>query len=233
MTRPTCVVVGTGPGNGSALARRFDAAGYRVACWSRSADTSQPLADSLQEGRFDAVDVSDPDQVKRAMHDLTEAWGPVHTVCYNAGSGVFGTVEEVDRAALEQAWRINVLGLFEAVRTAAPGMVQAGGGNILVTGATASLRGGARFAAFAQAKAAQRSLVQSMARHYWGQGVHVALVIVDGIVDLPRTRKRMPDLPMGRMLQPDAVAEAFYFLSQQHRSAWSFEVDVRPHLETW
>lgn len=114
-----------------------------------------------------------------------------------------------------------------------PDMQQAGGGHIIVIGATASRRGGAGAAAFAQAKAAQRTLAESMARHLWPQGIHVALIIIDGIVDLPRTRERMPDKPESFFVQPAAVAESAWWLTQQPRSAWSFEIEARPFGEKW
>jgi NAD(P)-dependent dehydrogenase (short-subunit alcohol dehydrogenase family) len=112
-------------------------------------------------------------------------------------------------------------------------MKASGKGNIIVIGATASRRGGVRSAAFAPAKAAQRSLAESMARSLWPAGIHVAVVIIDGVVDLPRTRQAMPDKPDSFYVQPDAVAATVYWLSQQPPSAWAFEVEARPFAETW
>ena len=112
-------------------------------------------------------------------------------------------------------------------------MVEAGRGTILVTGATASLRGGVNFAAFAPAKAAQRSLAQSMARNLGPRGVHVGYVIVDGVIDIPVTRAMLSDRPDDFFLSPDAIAETFWQLAHQDRSAWTFELDVRPFGEKW
>ena len=112
-------------------------------------------------------------------------------------------------------------------------MVEHGGGSILVTGATASLRGGEIFAAFAPAKAAQRSLAQSMARHLGPKGVHVAYAIVDGVIDMPTTRQFMPDRPEQEFLAPSAIADAFYNVAHQSPSAWTFEFDLRPFGEKW
>jgi len=159
--------------------------------------------------------------------------GPVGTVIYNAGSGAWGSVEQVSGADLEQCWRVNTLGLFTAMQAVLPGMKQRGGGAIVIIGATASRRGGAGAAAFAQAKAAQRALAESMARQLWPQGIHVALIIIDGIVDLPRTRAQRPDKPESFFVQPAAVAESAWWLTHQPRSAWSFEIEARPFGETW
>jgi NAD(P)-dependent dehydrogenase (short-subunit alcohol dehydrogenase family) len=112
-------------------------------------------------------------------------------------------------------------------------MKQKGSGTILMIGATASLRGGPMTAAFASAKAAQRSLAQSMARHLWPQGIHVALVIIDGVVDLPRTREQLPDKPDDFFVRPDDLADTAFALTRQKRSAWSFEVEARPFGERW
>jgi NAD(P)-dependent dehydrogenase (short-subunit alcohol dehydrogenase family) len=126
-----------------------------------------------------------------------------------------------------------VLGLFHCGKQVVDDMVSKGAGNIVVTGATASLRGGANFAAFASAKSAQRTLAQSMARHLGPKGIHVSLFIVDGIIDLPRTRKAMPDAPDDRFMKPDDIAQSVVHLIEQPRSAWTFEMDLRPFGEKW
>jgi NAD(P)-dependent dehydrogenase (short-subunit alcohol dehydrogenase family) len=114
-----------------------------------------------------------------------------------------------------------------------PAMKERGQGAIVVIGATASLRGGARTTGFASAKAAQRSLAQSMARGLGPAGIHVSYVVIDGVIDLERTRSRMPDHPDDFFLKPDAIAEAVFQLTEQDSSAWSFEVDLRPYAEKW
>jgi NAD(P)-dependent dehydrogenase (short-subunit alcohol dehydrogenase family) len=128
---------------------------------------------------------------------------------------------------------VNALGLLLAAKRAIPSMLAQGGGNIIVIGATSSRRGVARTAAFAPAKAAQKSLTESMARHLWPKNVHVALIIVDGVVDLPRTRTAMKDKPDDFFIAPDALAETAFRLTTQPSSAWSFEVEARPFKETW
>ena len=233
MTKPVCAVVGIGPGNGEAFARRFDREGYRLALLSRSTGLSGKLAGELADARAYECDVTGAAAIERAFNEVAGELGPVDTLLYNAGAGQFGSIDDVSADDFESAWRVNALGLFLAARQVIGPMREAGRGNIIITGATASLRGGASFAAFASAKAAQRNLAQSMARRLWPEGIHVALVIVDGMIDSPRTRSFAPDRAGEGFLQPDDIAETVYRLAVQPRSAWSFEVDVRPHVERW
>lgn len=233
MTSPVCAVIGVGPGNGAALAQRFAADGGPVALLSRGTGFSQALARQLPSARAWACDAGQPEALQATLAQVAEAQGPVGTLVYNAGSGAWGSVEEVSGADLEQCWRVNTLGLFAAMQAVLPGMKRLGGGQIIVIGATASRRGGAGAAAFAQAKAAQRTLAESMARQLWPQGIHVALIVIDGIVDTPRARERMPDRPESFFVQPAAVAESAWWLTRQPRSAWSFEIEARPFGEKW
>jgi len=229
-----CAVVGVGPGIGAAMARRFAHAGYGVALLARSTQFAESLAREIGNGSMAySCDVENPQAVSGVFERVAADLGPVEVVSYNAGPGVWGSVDDVSLDAMASAWRINTLGLFATARAVAPAMKAAGRGVIVVTGATASLRGGAGTAAFASAKAAQRSLVQSMARHWWPQGIHVALIIVDGVVDLPRTRTAMPDKPDAYFVSPVDVAETAHWLAHQPRSAWSFEVEARPFGEKW
>jgi NAD(P)-dependent dehydrogenase (short-subunit alcohol dehydrogenase family) len=231
--KKVCVVVGVGPGNGAALARRFAAEGFAVALLARGTGTTTPLAAELEGARPYACDVANATSVGETFDAIARDLGPVHTLAYNAGSGTWGTVEEIDAAALENAFRVNTLGLLLCAQRVIPSMKAQGGGNIVVVGATASRRGVARTAAFAPAKAAQRSLAESMARHLWPHKIHVALIIVDGVVDLPSTRAYMKDKPDDFFVSPDAVADTAFRLTTQHPSAWSFEVEARPFKETW
>jgi len=232
--RPVCAVIGVGPGNGAALARRFARDGYAVALLARSKSTTAELATELGDtARAYACDAADPSSVGNAFAAIERELGAPQVVVYNAGSGVWGTVDTIAPADFEAAWRVNTLGLLHVTQRATPAMKASGRGAIVVIGATASRRGAARTAAFAPAKAAQRSLCESMARHLWPLGVHVALIIVDGVVDLPRTRAAMPDKPDSFFVQPDAVAALAASLVQQDRAGWTFEAEVRPFGETW
>ncbi|AKU92662.1 SDR family NAD(P)-dependent oxidoreductase [Vulgatibacter incomptus] len=231
--KKVCVVVGVGPGNGAALAHRFAKDGYAVALLARSSATSSKLASELPDARAFACDVSDAGSVARAFASIRDEMGEVDVVAYNAGSGVFGTLDDVTGADFEASWRVNSLGLLLVAKEVAPAMKAAKSGAIIVTGATASRRGVARTTAFAPAKAAQRSLCESLARQLGPHGIHVGLIIVDGVVDMPRTREWMKDKPDEFFIQPSGVAELASFLVRQDRSAWTFEAEARPFGESW
>jgi NAD(P)-dependent dehydrogenase (short-subunit alcohol dehydrogenase family) len=233
MDKPVCVVVGVGPGNGAAIARRFAGSGHAVALIARTAAFAESLSRTLPDAKFYACDVTSESDVDAAFGRVREELGDPEVLVYNAGSGVWGDVESITPAAFESAWRVNAYGTLLAAHQVIPAMRRRGRGAIIVIGATASRRGVPRTAAFAPAKAAQRSLAESMARHLWPAGIHVALVIVDGVVDLERTRKAMPDKPDSFFVQPDDVAATAHWLSQQPRSAWAFEVEARPFGESW
>ncbi|HEY6477788.1 MAG TPA: SDR family NAD(P)-dependent oxidoreductase [Polyangia bacterium] len=232
-SKPVAVVVGVGPGNGAALARRFHAAGYAVALLARSTSFTTDLARALEGARPYACDVGDEASVARAFSAIASEMGPVEVLLYNAGTGVWGTIEDVAAKDFEQSWRVNALGAFLSSKQVIGGMKKAGTGSIVFIGATASRRGNVKTAAFAPAKAAQRSLAESMARHLWPAGVHVALLILDGVVDLPRTRQMMSGKPDSFFIRPDDVAEVALQVARQPRSAWTFEQEVRPFGESW
>jgi NAD(P)-dependent dehydrogenase (short-subunit alcohol dehydrogenase family) len=231
--KPVCAVVGVGPGNGAALARRFARDGYAVALLARSTKFSSELAATLGGSKAYSCDVTDEKSVEQAFSAVRSDLGEIDALVYNAGSGVWGNAEEVSVADFEASWRTNALGSLLAARQVIPGMKRAGRGNIVFIGATASRRGVARTAAFAPAKAAQKSLAESLARYLWPLGIHVSLIVVDGVVDLPRTRAFMKDKPDSFFIKPDDVAETAFCLTQQKPSAWSFEVEARPFAETW
>jgi NAD(P)-dependent dehydrogenase (short-subunit alcohol dehydrogenase family) len=229
MSRPVCAIVGVGPGNGASFARKFDQEGYAVALLSRSTDYSNELAGELGEAKAYACDASDPQAIVAAFDQVKAELGDVDTLVYNAGSGSWKSVEEITPEEFELGWRINTLGALVSSQQVIPAMKQAGKGNIIFIGATASLRGVPMTAGFAPAKAAQRILAQSMAKHLWPQGIHVAVMIIDGGI-------RSPDMPQSDgpdKLEPDDIALAAHYLTTQPQSAWSFEVDVRPMLEKW
>ena len=226
MSKPVCVVIGIGPKNGRAFATRFAEEGYAVALLSRSTSYSSGLAEEI-DGKAYACDVTDPAAIELAFSRIREELGDVDVLLYNAGSGQFGTFDEVPDEAFEVGWKINVRGLLQSVRQVVGPMRERGQGAIIVTGATASLRGKPFTAAFAQAKAAQRSLAQSFARPLGPAGIHVALVIVDGMIGVDE------QAPEEGGLRPSDIAETVYHLATQPKSAWSFEVDVRPFKEDW
>lgn len=228
-----CVVIGIGPGNGSALARRFAADGYTIALLSRSRESSSKLARELPGAKDFACDVGDAASVAEAFAAIRKELGEVHTVVFNAGSGVFTPLDDVTAADFEASWRVNALGLFLVAKEVAPAMTQAGTGNIIVIGATASRRGAKMTTAFAPAKAAQRSLCESLAKQLGPLGIHVALIIIDGLVDLPKNRERMKDKSNDYFVKPAAVADLASHLAHQDKSGWTFEAEARPFAENW
>lgn len=233
MAKPVCAVVGIGPGNGAALARYFAAEGYAVAMLARSAEFGQSLAAEIADSRFYPCDAGDVQAVNATFAKIANELGPVEILIYNAGSGVWGSIEEISPADFETSWRINALGLLAASQAVLPAMQQRKSGSIIVIGATASRRGNIKTAAFAPAKAAQRSLAEAMAKQLWPQGIHVALIIIDGVVDIPRTRQSLQDKPEEFFVQPADVAATAFWLTQQSKSAWAFEIDARPFAERW
>ncbi len=233
MHKPVCIVAGVGPGHGLNISQRFAAAGYRVAMLARNQMALTELVAGVPNAQGFSCDLTNPHSVESVAAQIKEQLGVVETVVYNAGSGVRGRALDISLEDFTAAWQANALGLLAVAQAFVPDMVSAGKGNLLVIGATASLRGGENFAAFASAKAAQRNLTQSLARAYGPQGVHVALVIIDGVIDIPRTRALRVNEPDDFFLQPAAIAESVFQLSRQHSSAWTFELDLRPSGERW
>lgn len=226
MSKPVCVVIGIGPKNGRAFATRFAKEGYAVALLSRSTDYSSSLADEIG-GKAYACDVTDPAAIERAFAEVREDLGDVDVLLYNAGSGQFGTFDEVPDPEFDRGWQINVRGLLQSTRQVVGPMREKGKGAIIITGATASLRGKPFTTAFAQAKAAQRSLAQSLARQLGPEGIHIGLVIVDGMIG---TDDQAED---ANALRPADIAHTVHHLATQPKSAWTFEADVRPFNESW
>jgi NAD(P)-dependent dehydrogenase (short-subunit alcohol dehydrogenase family) len=229
MSKPVCVVIGVGPKNGAAFARKFAAEGYAIALLSRSTDLSSTLAAEIGDAKAYACDVTDPDSIAAAFDALEADLGPADTVLYNAGSGSWGNIEELSAEQFEGPWRVNALGLFLTAKRVVPGMVERAKGSIVVTGATASLRGKPFTTGFAPAKAAQLSLAQAMARHLGPKGIHVSLMIIDGgIGEDGSGAAKAPD-----KLDPSDIAHSAYHLATQPKSAWTFQADLRPLVETW
>ena len=229
MSAPVCAVVGVGPKNGAAFARRFDAAGYAVALLSRSTDFSAKLAKELKQARAFACDATDSASVTAAFESVAAELGPVDVLIYNAGGGSWQDIEEITPEDFERGWRVNAYGALVASQQVIPAMLERGAGHIIFVGATASLRGRPKTTGFASAKAAQRSLAQSMAKHLGPQGIHVALMIIDGPIDDAGSEAAAA----GKLLDPNDIAGLAHYLTTQPKSAWSFEVDARPSQESW
>jgi NAD(P)-dependent dehydrogenase (short-subunit alcohol dehydrogenase family) len=228
-----CVIVGVGPGNGAAFASRFAKEDYQLALLARSDEFTKNLALDLKNAKAYACDVSQQDSIKQTFAKINQELGEIDILIYNAGSGVWGNIEEIKSSDFETCWKVNTFGLMQVSQQVIPSMKKNGRGNIVIIGATASKRGGIKTAAFASAKAAQRSLSESMAKYLSQFGIHVSLVVIDGIVDLPTTRERMPDKPDNFFIKSDDIADNVFWLTQQASSSWSFEIDLRPFSEVW
>ena len=226
------VVAGVGPGLGRALVERFAAAGAKVAMLARDAAKLDGLAATNPEQlKPYACSVTDPDTVADAFHRIGQELGTPDCVVFNAGTFQRGSVMDTDPAEFERCWRVSCFGGFLVGQAAAKAMLPRGHGTILFTGATASLRGGANFVNLASPKFALRAVAQSMARELGPQGIHVAHVIIDGQINSARYADLAADRAPDALLAPEAIAEVYYSLHGQHRSAWAHEVDLRPWVE--
>jgi NAD(P)-dependent dehydrogenase (short-subunit alcohol dehydrogenase family) len=231
------VVVGVGPGLGAAVARRFAREGFGTALVARRLETVKPVEADIVNGGGRALsvaaDATDESAVKGAFARIREFLGAPNVLVYNAGSFHMGPVLDAAPQDFVTSFQTSCLGAFLAVREAVPGMVSAGGGTVIFTGATASLRGAANFSALAAGKCALRALAQALARELGPKGVHVAHVVVDGVIDTPRIREFLPGRDAHTLLQPDAIAETYWNLHSQDRTAWTLECDLRPAVETF
>ena len=228
-----CVITGVGAGNGASFSRRFTREGYRVVMLARNLTYLETLAKEIPGSVAMECDVRDPDAIRDVFARIHEEIGTVDTLIYNAGAGEWASIMDTSLEGMQSSWATNTLGLVACAQQVIPSMTENGEGNIMVIGATASLRGGAQSTAFASAKAAQRSVAQSMARDLGPKGIHVGYLIIDGIINIERTRERFPDRADDFFMQPDAIADSVYALTQQDRSAWAFEIDLRPYGEKW
>lgn len=232
--RGVAVVVGAGPGLGSALARRFSA-GYDVALVARSAGVIDEIAQELNASGTKAQairsDATQPEDVSRAHEKITNGLGAPEILIYNPGGGYRGRLTETTYEQFEATWRIHALGAFLWARQVVPEMLTRKKGVILITGATAGIKPFPTSAAFGPAKFAARGLAQVLSHDLHPQGIHVAYVNIDGAIDTPRVRERIRDLKQEDLLLPSAIAENYWQLAQQHPSAWSHELDLRPFKE--
>ena len=225
MSKPLAIVAGAGAGLGRALVSAFSQNGY-VAYGLNRAVPNGAGTTTL------ACDLTDPDETERALRELIGTHGAPGLVVHNTAKLMISPFEETPNDDFEDTWRAMVLSAVNLARIVLPSMVDAGGGSFIVSGATASLRGGKNFAAFASAKAGLRALTQSLAREYDAKGVHVAHVILDGILDTAASRD-LHRLDPSRMMQPEDVAGVYLSLAQQPKSAWTHELDLRPMGEAF
>lgn len=233
MSRPLALVTGVGPGTGSAIARRLSAGGYDVAMLARTKDRLATFEREIANAKGFACDVTDEAQLDATLATVRQQLGEPSVLVHNAVGGAWGSFLEIDPKVLNANFQVNTMALLHLARRLAPAMVQAGKGAIVATGNTSALRGRPNFAGFAPTKAAQRILAEAMARDLGPKGVHVAYVVIDAVIDLAWTRKRYADAPDGFFIKPAAIADEVWHVIHQDRSAWSFNVEIRPFGEKW
>ncbi|MGP1395715.1 MAG: SDR family NAD(P)-dependent oxidoreductase [Inquilinaceae bacterium] len=223
------LIVGAGAGLSAALARLCAADGMTVALAARSPDKLAALADDIGAARY-ACDASRPEDVAGLFDRVTERHGAPSLVVYNPSARARGPIVDLDPDAVAQALMVTCYGGFLVGQAAARAMLERGSGTILFTGASASVKGYARSASFAMGKFGLRGLAQSMARELAPQNIHVGHIVIDGGIAPPGGAKGAgPDA----MLSPDAIARTYLFLHRQHRSAWTWEIELRPWVETF
>jgi NAD(P)-dependent dehydrogenase (short-subunit alcohol dehydrogenase family) len=238
------LLVGAGDAIGAAVARRFAAGGYRVCVARRDAEKSRSLVQEIVASggvaRAVGTDVRNEEAVQALFAQVEAELGPVEVCLFNAGANVKTPLIETTGRLFFRAWELACYGGFLTGREAARHMVPRGRGTILFTGATASLRGGDGYAAFAAAKFGLRGVAQSMARELMSKNIHVAHLIIDGAIDSEAIHRRlsaatgtMPDLPPDGLIRTSSVAEAYWALHNQSRDGWTHELDIRPYSERW
>ena len=235
MTKPdTAIVAGVGSGLGKTLCRQLTSAGYRVAGFARTTAASQDLSDGLSPDRFLAVrcDLTDAAQLDAAVSEVEARWGPPSVYVHNAAPFHTQAFAETEPQTFESLWRTMCLGAVHGSQRVLPGMLQAKGGTLLFIGATASVKAGAGFSAFGSAKFALRGLAQSLARELGPRGIHVAHLIIDGVMWGERADTRF-QMRREQCLDPESVARTCLHLLEQPRSAWTHELDIRPDVETF
>lgn len=240
--KPVALITGVGPGTGAATARRFAAGGYAVAMLARGAERLDQLAGEIDGAHAFVCDVEDQAAIAATVAAVTSRLGAPTVLVHNAVGGVsgstsvegaFGNFLEIKPATLERNFRVNTVALLHLAQLLAPAMIAAGTGSVIVTGNTSAQRGKPGFAGFAPTKAAQRILAESMARHLGPLGVHVAYLIIDAVIDVPWTRDFFRAKDDAFFIKPAAIADEIWHIAHQDRSAWSFNVEVRPFAETW
>lgn len=232
--KPVAVVAGVGPGLGAALVRKLVNEGCHVGMFARSPKFIGKLAADLEPHALAVLtDVSDTKQVAAGFRKVRERLGPVEILIAHASGSVGEGLMKTTSKQFEQSWRVAVLGAFLCAREAVPGMLKRGAGAIIFTGAISSVRGRGGAVAFSSAKFAVRGLAQSLAVELWPKGVHVAHIILDGMIDTPKVRRTHKPSNKEPLLKPEAIADSYWNLIQQDRSAWSLEVDLRPHTEAF
>ena len=237
----SAIIIGAGDATGSALTKKFASHGYKVCPVRRpgSVEKTNELANEINESggwaKGFGVDARDEDSIVNLFKEVEENIAPIDVVIFNPGANVFSPIVETTSRVFRKVWEMAAFGGFLTGREASKYMKKRNHGSIFFTGATASMRGGSGFAAFSSAKFALRAVSQSMARELGPQGIHVAHFIIDGAIDTAFIKENFPDTyalkEKDGILQPDAIADAYWFVHTQHKSAWTHELDLRPYME--
>jgi NAD(P)-dependent dehydrogenase (short-subunit alcohol dehydrogenase family) len=238
-TRRAALVIGAGDATGGAIARRFAREGFIACVTRRNADKLEPLLQRIRSEGGTAhgfgSDARDETQMSELVATIERDIAPIEAAVFNIGANVRFNITETTERVYRKVWEMGALAGFLMGREVAKAMLPRGRGTILFTGATSSLRGSAGFAAFAGAKHALRALAQSMARELGPQGIHVAHIVIDGAIDTAFIRENFPERyalkAQDGILDPDAIADSYWLLHQQQRSAWTHELDLRPWVE--
>jgi len=246
MDQPTqrtgvALIIGAGDATGSAIGARFAREGYVACLTRRSADKLQPALERIRAAGGQAFgygsDARKEEDVIALVEQIEAERGPIEVMVFNIGANVPSSILDETARKYTKIWEMATLSGFLNAREVARRMVGRGRGTILFTGATAGIRGSAKFAAFAGAKHALRALAQSMARELGPLGIHVAHIVIDGAIDTEFIRSNFPERyalkERDGILNPDHIAENYWYLHTQPRDAWTFEMDLRPYMETW
>ena len=233
--KPACIVVGVGSGTGEALARRFAGGGYRVAMIARKADRLERIAGDAPGTIAYPCDIADLDAFRAMLKQIQKDMGVPKVVIQNAAMAAFAPdYTEIDIEKFEASFRVNVSSLLVLAQELAPAMVERGNAALLVTGNTGAWRGKPHFTGFAPTKSGQRILTEALGRELWPKGLHVAYLTIDALIDLWWVRERMGgDKPDDAYAKPSEIADEFFHVAHQPRSAWSFNVEIRPYADTW
>lgn len=231
------VVMGVGPGLGTAIARRFAREGFALGLMARRVESLECAQNLITQAGGVAqsfpTDVTDAAALATAFEQVRSQLGTPIVLIYNAAQFLRASLLEISPDQFESAWKINCLGAFLGAQHVLPDMLAQQNGTLLFTGATASLRGSAGFSGMAVGKFGLRALAQSLAREYGPQGIHVAHIVIDGMIDTAWVRSHFPTKPDRAFLKPDAIAETYWQLHQQDHSAWTLELELRPAVESF
>ena len=222
-----CLVCGLGGGGiGDHVAKKFASEGYKVALLARTKENLDKLESEIPNSKGYVCDASDSESVHAVVSTCIQELGGVDVLIYNAGSGIFKPFDVTTVEEFEQCWQSGPKGLFSFAKALTPHFQEKGSGVIGVTGATASWRGMPQTVAFASAKFAQRGLCQALSRDLGPKNIHCFHVIIDGVVKMPKTRGWMPNKPEDEFLDPAHIAETFWYLANQDKSCWTYELNV-------